>query len=143
MSSRVSAKRLEPARDSIPLIREDVSVGTETVPTARVEVRVEPHEDIARLDLEAWTQHADIERVAVGREVDRADGPRQEGDTWVVPVYEEVVTVQRRLVLKEEIRVRRRQDLHQWTEEVPLRRDEPVVERHPPNGEARPAEPEG
>jgi stress response protein YsnF len=102
------------------------------VSAGRVEVRVEQREDIARLALEAMAEHVEVERVAVGREVDRAEGPRQEGDVLVVPVYEEVVVVQRRLVLKEEIRLHRRATVRRWEEDVSLRRDEPVIERHPP-----------
>lgn len=116
---------------TFPVVREDVEVSTRTVPTSRVEVRIEQHEETARLDLQAWTQHVDIERVTVGREVERADGPRQEGDTLVVPVYEEIVTVQRRLMLKEEIRLHRRKDSQRWEEDVRLRRDEPVIRRTP------------
>jgi len=116
----------------LPVIQEDLEVHTETVSAGRVEVRVEQREDLACVDLEALSQHVDIERVPIGIEVERADGPRQEGDVLVVPVYEEVVVVQRRLVLKEEVRLHRRSELRQWQQEVLLRKDEPVIERHPP-----------
>jgi uncharacterized protein (TIGR02271 family) len=33
---------------------------------------------------------------------------RQEGDTLIIPVYEEILVVEKRLVLKEEIRITKR-----------------------------------
>lgn len=52
------------------------------------------------------TRHAQVERVAMGREVAAVPEMRREGDVLVIPVVEEVLVVERRLVLKEEIRVR-------------------------------------
>jgi len=37
--------------------------------------------------------------------VDQEVGPRREGDTLVIPVLEEMLIVEKRLVVKEEIRI--------------------------------------
>ena len=55
--------------------------------------------------------------------------PRQEGDVLVIPVYEEVVTVQRKWVLKEEVRLRRREVQARHREEVVLREEQALVGR--------------
>ena len=49
----------------------------------------------------------------------------------VIPVVEEVLVTQRKLVLKEEIRLRRVRSTEQHRETVTLRRHEAVVERLP------------
>ncbi len=46
-----------------------------------------------------------IERVPVNRIVAESPSQRQEGDTLVLPVVEEVIVVEKRLMLREEIRI--------------------------------------
>ena len=53
------------------------------------------------------SENAEIERVSIRQFVDEIPAVREEGDMIVVPLVEEVVVVERRLVLKEEIRIRR------------------------------------
>lgn len=48
-----------------------------------------------------------VERVPIGREVTAAPDVRREGDLLIVPVVEEVLVVEKRLVLKEELHVRK------------------------------------
>jgi hypothetical protein len=50
----------------------------------------------------------DIEHVAIGRILDAPVAQRQEGDTLVLPVIEEVLVYRRKLYLREEIRITRR-----------------------------------
>lgn len=50
----------------------------------------------------------DIERVSVGRIIDGPMMQRHEGETLVLPVVEEVLVYQKKLFLREEIRITRR-----------------------------------
>ena len=50
----------------------------------------------------------DIEHVPVGRILDAPVTQRQEGDTLILPVVEEVLVYRRKLYLREEIRITRR-----------------------------------
>src|SRR5579885_363982 len=50
----------------------------------------------------------EIEHVPVGRVLDAPVAQRQEGDTLVLPVVEEVLVYRRKLFLREEIRITRR-----------------------------------
>jgi hypothetical protein len=60
------------------------------------------------IDEPLYYEDVEVERVPVNRIVDGPVQTRQEGDVMIVPVVEEVVTVQKRLLLKEEVRIRRR-----------------------------------
>ena len=71
----------------------------------------------------------EIERVPIDRTVDVVPPIRQEGDITIIPVVEEIVVVERRLVLKEEVRVRRMSKKEQHQETVVLRQQEAVVTR--------------
>jgi uncharacterized protein (TIGR02271 family) len=77
-----------------------------------------------------------VERVSIDRVVDQAPPPRQEGDTLVLPVLEEVVVVERRLVLKEEVRITRRATESRNPQTVTLRSEDVRIDRIPAGGDA-------
>lgn len=90
----------------IPLAEERVRIATrETVRgTVRVQLTTEEVEETLRATLRG--RRATVERVPIGREVDEAPKVRQEGDVVIVPVVEEVLVVERRLRLTEELHLR-------------------------------------
>lgn len=77
-------------------------------------------------------QRVEIERVAVGKIVDAIPSVREEGDVTILPVVEEVLVLERRLVLKEEVRVRLVQVADTHRETVSLREEIAAVTRSPP-----------
>lgn len=113
----------------IPVAREEVSVSRDVVETGVVDVRKVVRERVEVIDEPMLHDEVDIERVPINRAVDALQPPRQEGDVLVIPVYEEVVTVQRKWVLKEEVRLRRREVQARHREEVVLREEQALVER--------------
>jgi len=103
------------ARDAA-VRREDVETIPVVVETARVEKRVVEtgraviHKTVSERDevVNALLARHDVtvERVPVDRVVTELPVPRQEGETWVVPVFEERLVIEKQLVLKEELRIR-------------------------------------
>ena len=73
-----------------------------------------------------------VEHVPVGRFVDAIPPIREEGDTTILPVVEEVVVVERRLRLVEEVRIRRVRTTATHIETVKLREQHVVVTRSDP-----------
>jgi uncharacterized protein (TIGR02271 family) len=73
--------------------------------------------------------HVVVERVPIGRVVDAAPPIRQEGDVTILPVMEEIVVLERRLVLKEEVHFRRVQTMERYSETVALREQTVTVTR--------------
>lgn len=102
-SSLPTGGRIE---EVIPLVEEVLHLSKRTVETGRVRVSLttETVEETLRETLRS--RRTEIERVPVGREVSEVPATRQEGDVMIVPVVEEELVVVRRLVLKEEIRLR-------------------------------------
>ena len=84
----------------------------------------------------------EVTRVPIGRIVDVVPDVREEGDTTILPVVEEVLVVERRLVLKEEVHLRRVRTTRVHAETVTLRQQTVSVTRTNPssgsNGDARP-----
>ena len=92
----------------IPVVREEVQVGKRVVERGgvRVHKRVEEHEEV--VEQPTFHEEVTVERVPIGRPLDQEIGSRQEGDTLIIPVLEEMLVVERRLVLKEEVRITKR-----------------------------------
>jgi uncharacterized protein (TIGR02271 family) len=110
--------RAEEAR--VPIVEEQVEIGKRNVETGRVRVHTVVDEEQLNLTELLERDIVEIERVPVGREVDQAPLPFEEGDVLVIPVIEERVVVQKRLVVVEEVRIRRRQE--QTKTEIPVSR---------------------
>ena len=70
-----------------------------------------------------------VEHVPVGRVIEEIPPIRQEGDVTIIPVVEEEVVVVRRLVLKEEVHLRRVRTTERHIETVTLREQKLTVTR--------------
>ena len=108
------------------------TVSKRGVETGRVRVALatETETVVARETLRG--RRIEVERVPVGRTL--ADGEprpesREEGDTLIVPVVEEVAVVVKRLVLREEVRLRFVHTEEPFAQEVPVRRQRATIER--------------
>ncbi len=114
---------------TIPIVAEELSVHTRAVRTGRVrvETNTELVEELAAAELQ--TSEVEVTRIAVGREVDAVPDVRIEGDTTIVPVMEEVLFVQKRLVLKEELHITRRVASESVEVPVTLRKQSATVTR--------------
>ena len=123
---------VERPRDSatLPLLAEELSVAKETRETGRVRVSTHTHEREALIDEDLARDRVEIETIPVGLRIDAVPEVRQEGDTTIIPVVEEQLVVERRLVLKEEIRVKRVRATERYQEKVALRHQEAVITRY-------------
>jgi stress response protein YsnF len=98
---------LSETENVIPVYAEELSVAKRQVRTGqiRVETRTEVVEEIVNAEIE--TSSVEVEHVPVGRVVDCAPEIRTEGDVTIVPVLEEVLVIEKRLVLREELHIKR------------------------------------
>lgn len=132
-------RRDSPRELVIPVVEEEAVVRKRAVETGRVRIhsRVEEREAWVRETL--VREGVEIERIPINREVDRIPDVRREGETLIVPVVEEVVVVEKRLMLVEEVRVHRRRESSPVDAPVRVRRTRVEVERDPttPRGDDR------
>jgi uncharacterized protein (TIGR02271 family) len=130
-----------PAEEAIlPLLEERLRIRKRVRQTGRVRVAVTTAEQTRRVEETLLHRLVEVERVPVGRAVAEAPPVREEGDTLVIPVVEEVLVVERRLVLREEVRVRLSTERRREVSEVSLRRQDVAVTRLPPTAEPPPEE---
>src|SRR6516164_3547435 len=92
---------------TLRLLAEELAVAKEKVETGRVRISTRTREREELVDEDLAREHVEIETVPVGLRIDAVPEVRQEGDTTIVPVVEEILVVERRLLLKEEIRIKR------------------------------------
>ena len=118
---------------AVPLLEEQVHVAKREVVTGRVRVRtvVDATEELVRQELA--TGHVTVTRVPVGRVVDAPPTIRTEGDVTIIPILEEVLVVEKRLLLKEEVHVRRTVTVESVEQPVTLRTQRVVVEHPEPD----------
>jgi stress response protein YsnF len=121
----------------IPLHVEEISVSRREIKKATVQVALVTGTREQLIDEELTHVRVEIERVPIDRTVEVAPPTRQEGDITIIPVVEEIVVVERRLILKEEVRVRRVSTKEQHQETVVLRQQEAVVTREEPDSQSQ------
>jgi len=113
----------------IPLVEESARIDKREVQTRRVQVHtvVETSEQMVREALSS--RNVKVTRVPVDKPVTTVPEIRTENGVTIVPVLEEVLVVEKRLILKEEVHIE--QELSHETVEVPvtLRKQRAVVER--------------
>jgi stress response protein YsnF len=116
----------------LPVVEETATVGKQEVVTGRVRVQTvtDVVEELAHADVQR--EAVEVTRVPIGRMVETAPGIRTEGDVTIVPVLEEVLVVEKRLVLKEELHIRRRLDTETVEVPVTLHKQRAIVERLAP-----------
>lgn len=117
------------AEEVIPIVEETAVVGKRQVVIGRV--RVQRVTDTVEELVHATVQREDVEvsRVPINRIVGTAPDIRTESDVTIVPVLEEVLVVEKRLVLKEEFHVRRCVETETVEVAVTLRKQRAIVER--------------
>lgn len=129
MSGKAPAEG-SPSADAIPVAEETAVLHKEAVSTGRVRVATHTRQVEERIAADLNGEEVDVVRVPVGRMVEgEPPQARTEGDTTVVPVFEEVLVVEKRLVLKEELHIRRRATVERVEVPVKLRKQHAVVER--------------
>lgn len=119
-----------PTRDFTPLSNQVIEVGRVCVTK-----HVSEHDELVSVPLTG--ERVRVERVPIGRTVDRLPEVRQEGTTTVVPVIEEVLVLERKILLKEEIRITREPTVaRSEPQQIRLRSERVRVEPSPPEAPA-------
>lgn len=119
-----------PAQETvIPVVSEELVVGTKPVRTGAVRVHKRVRERIEHIDIPVLQDTVDVRRVVIDRVVETVPPVRKEGTTIIVPVVEEEIVVTKRLVLKEEVHLIQRRTRTRASRDVTVRREEAEVER--------------
>lgn len=116
----------------MPVVREELHVGTAQVDTGRgVRIHKTVSKQAQHIDETLVRDAVSVRRVPIDKIVSLTEAPaaRQEGDTLIVPVLEEILVVEKRLRIKEEIHITRTAQAEPFADTVMLRSEQVSVER--------------
>lgn len=114
---------------AIPLVEERLSIGKRQVEAGRLRVRVSVDQREEQIPVELAQDEIEIERVPKNVALSELPSVRLEGNTTIIPVVEEVVVVEKRLLLVEEIHVRRRTATSTQEVSMTVRSEQASMER--------------
>jgi uncharacterized protein (TIGR02271 family) len=112
----------------VPVVAEDLQVGARSVPKGGIRVHKKLEEHVETVDMPLMVEHLDVKRVVIGKDIPSAPAVRREGETLIIPIVEEVLVVEKRLRLKEEIHVTRRRVTERHEERVTVNRERAEIE---------------
>lgn len=124
----------------IPVVAEQLEIARRVVEYGRVVIskRVDQHREVVTVD-PLLREEIQVERVPRDQLLAEEPSPHYEGETLVLPVVEEVLVVEKRLRLREEVRITRRHErVPQPEREVTLRAETVSVERTETNHQGLP-----
>ncbi len=110
-----------------------VAAGRERIETGNVRINKVVREEEQIVEASLLKDVVDIRRVPIDRVIDEPVSTRYEGETLVIPVVEEVLIVEKRYLLKEEIHVTRRQVKTQTSQTIPVHHEAVIVKHDDPN----------
>ena len=121
----------------IPVMAEEIAVGKKVIESGKVRIskRISEHEEL--VDVPLFREEVSVERVPINQFIETRPPVRQEGDTMIIPVVEEQVVIQKKLLLVEELRVRKEVIEHHAPQTVNLRKEEVEIKRVAPNSRTR------
>jgi uncharacterized protein (TIGR02271 family) len=121
-------KNLNNQKNVIPVVEEQIQVGKEVVETGAMRISKKVHEEEVTVNVPITYNEHDVERVAVNKFVDAPPPIRYEGNTMIIPILEEVVVLEKKLKVVEELRVTARQVQTSSAQQVTLLREEVTVQ---------------
>jgi uncharacterized protein (TIGR02271 family) len=116
----------------LPVLAEELDVQTRRVETGRVRLHKTVHTREVLVDEPLLREEVVIERVPVNRVVEGPIPVRYEGDTMILSLLEEVLVVETRLLLKEEVHLTTRRTERHAPERVTRRHEDVTIERVDP-----------
>jgi len=119
----------------VPILSEELKISREQVVTGGVRVHKTVQERTETVDQPTFEEKIEVERVTVNQFVDAPPPVRYEGDVMIMPLLEEVLVVEKRLVLREEVRISKHRETVNKPQQIVLRREEVTLERIEPAGE--------
>jgi uncharacterized protein (TIGR02271 family) len=124
-----SNRTREDERIVMPVVAETLDVQKRKVETGGVRIKKIVHEREEVVDEPLMREEVQVKRVPINRIVDAPVPVRHVGNTMIISLLEEVLVVEKRLMLKEELHITKGEIETYKPQRVMLRTEEAVVER--------------
>ncbi|MDQ1558453.1 MAG: hypothetical protein QOD32_1513 [Pyrinomonadaceae bacterium] len=113
----------------MPVVAETLDVQKRKVDTGGVRIKKIVHEREEVVDEPLMREEVQVKRVPINRVVDAPVPVRHVGNTMIISLLEEVLVVEKRLMLKEELHITKGEVETYKPQRITLRTEEAVVER--------------
>ena len=128
VASSQSGAPFTPESHRLELREEELVPRKEWQQLGEVVVRTQIEEFPGRLELDALREEVEVQHVPMGEVVQDRREPWEEDGTLVIPMYEEQLVVVKRLVMREQVRIKRLSLTEKRLFEETLRRDRLAIE---------------
>ncbi len=129
-------EEMEETRDAnylvIPILSERMLVSKRRVSTGGVRITKQVNTREQAIKDHGFEEDVQVDRIPVNKIIDKPAKTQFEGKTMIIPVMEEVLVVEKRLMLKEEVRVTKFRQQLSAPDNVELREEKVSVERLEP-----------
>ena len=115
----------------VPVLVEELEVQKRVVETGKVRITKVVHERETLVDEPLLRDNVAISRLPMQRVVEGPIPVREEHGTMIISVVEEVLVVEKRWMLREEIHIRKRRTETHQPQQITLRSEDVQVERIP------------
>jgi uncharacterized protein (TIGR02271 family) len=123
----------------IPVVEETLDIQKRRVETGGVRCTKVVREREELVDEPLIRDEVIVKRLAVNCVVESPPAVRQEGNSIIIPVLEEILVVEKRLILKEELHITTRRVEAHTPQTVTVRSEEVIVERRTPQDPLTPS----
>jgi uncharacterized protein (TIGR02271 family) len=115
---------------TIPVIEEHLVVGKKAIETGKVIISKKVHSQPHVVDIPVVEEEVDVQRIPVNQYIDTTPPAiRYEGEKTIIPILKEVLVVEKKLVLVEEVHITRKQSYHTITQQEVLRQEDISINR--------------
>jgi len=112
----------------IPILQEELKIGKRTKETGVLLVQKKIHEKEEIIDEPLLKEEVEVKRVPVNRYVEHPAPVREEDGVIIVPLMEEILVIEKRLLLKEEVHIVKNQRTVRKPQKTTVRSEEAVIE---------------
>ena len=121
---------IEKKNISIPVIEENLRIGTKLVETGKVNISKKVTREDFSVEVPVTSEEIVIEKKEINQFIqDVPPVTRQEGDTTIMSVFKEVLVVEKKIMLVEEIHITKKIIESTVTASDTLRKEEVIINR--------------
>ena len=117
------------SESTIPVVEENVHVGKRVINADKVRISKKVNAEEVTVKVPTIHEEVTVEHVSINQYVDSPPAVQQDGNVTIIPIVKEVLVVEKRLVLVEEIHVTKRPVETSVAQNQILRKEEVTIDR--------------
>ncbi len=115
---------------TIPVIEEHLTVDKKEIETGRVTITKKVHSEQQQVEIPVVEEEVDVQRIPFNQYIESTPpAVRYEGEKTIIPILKEVLVVEKKLVLVEEVHITRKKNHSKISQQETLRQEEIIVNR--------------